>query len=91
MPPSSITFHILLALALEDLQPLAIAAQIAEDSQSTALIPERSLYKALRRLEAEGLISRNERMYAITLGGRKLLLREKVRLGRATALLHQRT
>lgn len=93
MPPSPITFHILLALASHDQTANELMSQVAEDTQSTLLIREVSLYWALVRLQREGLVTKLQpsRRYSLTSHGRQVLQREKVRLGRATSLLHART
>jgi DNA-binding PadR family transcriptional regulator len=93
MPPTPLTVHILLVLALGDNAPSAISSQIADDSRSTVLPVDGALYKALHRLEREGLIAHSPvaaRAYTLTHRGRLVLRSESVRYQQVANLMRLR-
>lgn len=92
--PTPLTFHILLALAEGDSWPAEIRRQIALDAASTFIPEERAFYRAMERLQAEGLIEPAPRLganyYRLGKRGRAALVSERARLSRATSLLYER-
>ena len=92
--PTPLTFYILLALAEGDSCPAEIRRQIARDAASTFIPEEGALYRALKRLVAEGLIEPAAKLganyYRLSRPGRVVLVSERARVGRAATLLHQR-
>jgi DNA-binding PadR family transcriptional regulator len=85
--------HILLALAKGDLNPPAIAHLIAVDSQSTLLINESTMYKALKRLAESKYIEislSSSRAYTLTPRGRRTLQSERIRYQRVASLMAER-
>ncbi len=92
MPPTPVTLHILLALAAGEATRPEIATQVAEDSQSTLIIGERTFYYALQRLVRDGLIelTRDNQRYKLTQRGRRIIKSESVRASRVARLLHER-
>lgn len=85
---------ILRALQYEPRHGLAIADRIQQISQEILRVEQGSLYPALYRLEAEGLIraqwgvsesNRKARFYELTAAGRKRLVEEKAHWERITA------
>ena len=88
---------ILKALQHEPRHGLAIADRIQQISQEVLRVEQGSLYPALYRLEAEGLIkaewgvsdkNRKARFYALTAAGRKRLTSEKEHWDRITAAVN---
>lgn len=87
---------ILKALQHEPRHGLAIADRIQQISQEVLRVEQGSLYPALYRLEAEGLIkaewgvsetNRKARFYELTSAGRKRLTEEKEHWERITAAI----
>jgi DNA-binding PadR family transcriptional regulator len=89
-----ISFHILLALAAGDARAPELLIHTSQDLAATLLVAERSFYAALPRLEREGCIEAHgegrAKRYHLTALGRRRLQAEKIRLGRAVTLLHER-
>ena len=88
---------ILKALQHEPRHGLAIADRIQQISQEVLRVEQGSLYPALYRLEAEGLIkaewgvsdkNRKARFYELTAAGRKRLTSEKEHWDRITAAVN---
>lgn len=88
---------ILKALMHESRHGLAIADRIQQISQEVLRVEQGSLYPALYRLEAEGLIkakwgvsdkNRKARFYELTAAGRKRLTAEKEHWDRITAAVN---
>ena len=88
---------ILKALQHEPRHGLAIADRIQQISQEVLRVEQGSLYPALYRLEAEGLIkaewgvsdkNRKARFYQLTASGRKRLTSEKEHWDRITAAVN---
>ena len=88
---------ILKALQYEPRHGLAIADRIQQISREVLRVEQGSLYPALYRLEAEGLIkaewgvsdtSRRARFYELTAAGRKRLAEEKAYWERITAAVN---
>jgi transcriptional regulator len=88
---------ILKALQHEPRHGLAIADRIQQMSQEVLRVEQGSLYPALYRLEAEGLIkaewgvsdkNRTARFYELTAAGRKRLTSEKEHWNRITAAVN---
>jgi PadR family transcriptional regulator PadR len=88
---------ILKALQHEPRHGLAIADRIQQISQDVLRVEQGSLYPALYRLEAEGLIkaewgvsdtNRKARFYELTAAGRKRLTSEKEHWDRITAAVN---
>jgi transcriptional regulator len=88
---------ILKALQHEPRYGLAIADRIQQISQEVLRVEQGSLYPALYRLEAEGLIkaewgmsdkNRKARFYELTNAGRKRLTSEKEHWDRITAAVN---
>jgi PadR family transcriptional regulator, regulatory protein PadR len=88
---------ILKALMHEPRHGLAIADRIQQISQEVLRVEQGSLYPALYRLEAEGLIkaewgvsdtNRKARFYELTAAGRKRLTVEKEHWDRITAAVN---
>jgi DNA-binding PadR family transcriptional regulator len=93
MPPTPLTIHILLVLALGDNSPKSIIEQIAVDSVSTVLPDDSTFYKALHRMKREGLIAESPasaQAYTLTLRGRQVLRSERARYMQVAALLRTR-
>ncbi len=87
-------FHILLALTAGDGPAGQIYHRAEVESGSLLLIRERSFYTALQRLVVTGLVavdnSPSRPLYRLTQLGRRQLQAEKIRLGEAVRLLHER-
>lgn len=88
---------ILKALMHEPRHGLAIADRIQQISEEVLRVEQGSLYPALYRLEAEGLIkakwgvsdkNRKARFYELTAAGRKRLTAEKEHWDRITAAVN---
>lgn len=88
---------ILRALQHEPRHGLAIADRIQQISEEVLRVEQGSLYPALYRLEAEGLIkaewgvsdkNRKARFYELTAAGRKRLTSEKEHWARITAAVN---
>jgi PadR family transcriptional regulator, regulatory protein PadR len=88
---------VLKALQHEPRHGLAIADRIQQISQEVLRVEQGSLYPALYRLEAEGLIkaewgvsdkNRKARFYELTAAGRKRLTAEKEHWDRITAAVN---
>jgi PadR family transcriptional regulator, regulatory protein PadR len=88
---------ILKALQHESRHGLGIADRIQQISQEVLRVEQGSLYPALYRLEAEGLIkaewgisdtNRKARFYELTAAGRKRLTTEKEHWDRITAAVN---
>jgi PadR family transcriptional regulator PadR len=88
---------VLKALQQEPRHGLAIADRIQQISQEVLRVEQGSLYPALYRLEAEGLIkaewgisdtNRKARFYQLTAAGRKRLTAEKEHWDRITAAVN---
>lgn len=88
---------ILKALMHEPRHGLGIADRIQQISQDVLRVEQGSLYPALYRLEAEGLIkaewgisdkNRKARFYELTAAGRKRLIVEKEHWDRITAAVN---
>jgi PadR family transcriptional regulator PadR len=88
---------VLKALQHEPRHGLAIADRIQQMSQEVLRVEQGSLYPALYRLEAEGLIkaewgisdkNRKARFYELTAAGRKRLTVEKEHWDRITAAVN---
>lgn len=88
---------ILRALQHESRHGLGIADRIHQISQDVLRVEQGSLYPALYRLEAEGLIraewgvsenNRKARFYELSAAGRKRLLTEVEHWGRITAAVN---
>jgi transcriptional regulator len=88
---------ILKALQHDPRHGLAIADRIQQISREVLRVEQGSLYPALYRLEAEGLIkaewgvsetNRKARFYALTAAGRKRLTEEKAHWERITAAVN---
>jgi transcriptional regulator len=88
---------VLKALQHEPRHGLAIADRIQQISQEVLRVEQGSLYPALYRLEAEGLIkaewgvsdkNRKARFYELTASGRKRLTAEKEHWDRITAAVN---
>lgn len=88
---------VLRALQHEPRHGLAIADRIQQISQEVLRVEQGSLYPALYRLEAEGLIraewgvsesNRKARFYELTAAGRKRLTAEKEYWQRITAAVN---
>ena len=88
---------ILKALQHEPRHGLAIADRIQQISQEVLRVEQGSLYPALYRLEAEGLIkaewgvsdkNRKARFYELTAAGRKRLTSEKEHWDRITSAVN---
>jgi DNA-binding PadR family transcriptional regulator len=99
MSPTPLTLHILLALSLillalslSDQFPIEIRRQVAADSVSLVLPADSTFYKALRRLEGEGLVEMvgMNRRYHLTNRGRQVLRGERVRVLQVGGLLRSR-
>ncbi len=96
MPPDTTVrpavFHILLALAREDLHGLAVAKAIDEATDGSMRLGPGTLYRSLKEMAGEGLIHDVEapsgsedprrRFYRITEEGRALARVEAARLAR---------
>jgi len=89
---------ILKAIQLEPRHGLAIADRIQQMSDDILRVEQGSLYPALYRLEAQGLIkaeagmsetNRKARFYRLTAAGRKQLEAETVHWSRLTAAINQ--
>jgi DNA-binding IclR family transcriptional regulator len=93
MPPSTITLHILQALAVQDLTVPELSHQIAIDTQRGVLIADSSLYRAVSRLQAEGLIMKvgTTRRYTLASPAHLVLRQEKTRFSHIAHLLRTRT
>jgi transcriptional regulator len=88
---------ILKALQHEPRHGLAIADRIQQISQEVLRVEQGSLYPALYRMEAEGIIraewgvsesNRKARFYELTAAGRKRLAEEKAHWERITAAVN---
>jgi len=88
---------VLKALQHEPRHGLAIADRLQQISQEVLRVEQGSLYPALYRLEAEGLIkaewgisdkNRKARFYELTAAGRKRLTAEKDHWARITAAVN---
>ena len=92
MAPIATTLHILLALAAGEAAPPEISRQVAEDSQGTIIIGERTFYYALKRLIRDGYIEQtaDNQRYTLTQQSRRILKSEQIRAGRVNRLLHER-
>ncbi len=96
MPPSINDFTILLALAGGDNHAYGIIQQIKEDSAGLYFLKDRSLYAAIDRLAASGLVeeqgydSHGRQRYHLLPRGRLALQAETVRLDRTSGLLRKR-
>lgn len=86
---------ILLALADEDRHGYGIVKRVEEESDGSVLLDPANLYRALKRLLRDGLVSEREadpeggrddrrRVYAVTALGRQVVAREAERLDRVT-------
>ena len=89
---------ILRTLALRPLHGLGIADRIAEVTRGALQIKAGSLFPALYRLEADGLVSgawgesqigRRAKLYTLTKAGRKRLAEEKRSWARAVLAIEQ--
>lgn len=92
-------FHILLALAEDDLHGLGIADSVEAASDGTVVLGPGTLYRSLKEMSAEGLIGEVEapatadprrRYYRATALGRSCLADEIHRLDRLVALARHR-
>ena len=91
-PLPSAAFHILLALADDDLHGYAIMRQVAENTGGSVRLGPGTLYGSIKTLLEEGLIQElgerpdaepageRRRYYRLTAGGRKLARSEAERL-----------
>jgi DNA-binding PadR family transcriptional regulator len=85
-PLPSAAFHILLALAGEDLHGYAIMRQVAELTRGSVRLGPGTLYGSIKTLLDGGLIietgetGERRRYYHLTAGGRKLAKAEAARL-----------
>ena len=84
-----LTFHILAALALRDATASQLLNQMYKDVQGQLLINPRSFYAALNRLKLEGKIE-HDRVYHLTLHGRRLLKAEQAHLLHSARILGER-
>ena len=84
-------FHILLALAREDLHGLGIAEAIDVATDGAVRLGPGTLYRSLKEMAAEGLVAQAEapegedprrRFYSITVPGRERVQAEASRLAR---------
>ncbi len=95
-PLESIRFCILLALAKRPDHGYGLQAQITRDAEDLVMIDRSTIYKALKRLEAEGDIVRDPRsdarvtIYQLAPRGRRTLKIEADRLSRAVRLMEER-
>jgi len=96
-PLESIRFCILLALAAGPTYGYALQTRIDEDADDRVHIDHSTIYKALARLEADGVIKRSasrsdsrQHIYGLTPRGRRTLKIESDRLARAVRLLEDR-
>jgi DNA-binding PadR family transcriptional regulator len=88
---NELTIHILAALARRPLTPSEISGQVASDSQSLILLLDSTLYKALAKLSAAGLIAKHGlHRYQLTPSGRALLKTETRRLYHLVSILQHR-
>lgn len=93
--PTTLTTHILAALALGDSTPAQIREQIGQDSRSAFIPSESTFYKALHRMTSEGLIAHPQNTYetanyALTTLGRKTLKNEHSRISSLAQVMHNR-
>lgn len=92
-------FHILLALAYGPAHGYAIMQDVERETNGAIRLGPGTLYGAIRRLRAEGLIEetaedadaeQGRRTYRLTPGGRSALRREAVRLERLVSAARAR-
>lgn len=91
-PLSTVSYHILLALATSDRHGYLIRKAVEQQSEGAVRLGQGTLYAALRRLEDDGLIEESpwrpdadlddsrRRYYRLTRGGRAALRAETERL-----------
>lgn len=94
-------FHILLALAGEDLHGLGIAEEVERATGGSVELGPGTLYRSLKEMSGDGLIEEvdapaedadpRRRYYRITSRGRVLLSEEAARLARVVDLARQRS
>lgn len=96
-PLESIRYCILLALARRTLHGYAIQDQIDRDADNFIHLDYSTIYKALKRLEEDGLIKREaaksdtrQIRYRLTPAGKRTLKIETDRLEQAVRLVHER-
>ncbi len=97
-PLESIRFCILLALTRRPLHGYAIQEQIDRDANNFIHLDHSTIYKALRRLEQDGLIKREAAKdadarkvrFRLTPAGKRTLKIETDRLEQAIRLVHER-
>lgn len=89
VPLSPQVFHILLALADAPAHGYAVMQAVERETEGTLKLGPGTLYGAIRRLRADGLIEEIEgdgdaarRSYRLTAPGRRMLRREARRLER---------
>ena len=103
-PLTARDWHVLMALAEEDVHGYGIMKAVERDSGGSVSAEIGSLYRILDRLTAEGLVrhadepddapvetrGRPRRYYGLTAEGRATLRKEALRLRDALALAHAR-
>ncbi|MEM1248756.1 MAG: helix-turn-helix transcriptional regulator [Acidobacteriota bacterium] len=61
LPVKPVDFHVLLALAGEELHGYGLVQRIEEQSEGKVRLVPSNLYAVLRRLESRGLVARSDR------------------------------
>jgi|SRR5690606_29210484 len=95
-PISTQVFHILLALADGPTHGYAIMQQVERETGGEIRLGPGTLYGAIRRLRADGLIesapgdNETRRRYRLTARGRRTLAREAARLSRMVDAARER-
>jgi transcriptional regulator len=94
------TLDLMVLQTLDTLGPLhgyAIAARLEQVSSGSVRLNMGTLYPSLMRLEQRGFVrgawdvtenNRKARFYAITVGGRRQLARQKVEWDRTVSIMH---
>ncbi len=100
-PPTHLSFHILLALAADDLHGYGILKEIEAKSGGRISPSTGAMYLALQRMEAAGLVEPSpdrprpgedarRKYYRLTPGGRALASAEAHRLAELISLARER-
>jgi DNA-binding PadR family transcriptional regulator len=106
LPLSAVDYHLLLVLAERDLYGYALLRAMERESGGSARLDIGSLYRALARLQSDGLVDetaapaggdagrpspgRPRRYYRLTAAGREVLRAEVARLRSAVRLAEER-
>ncbi len=97
LPLTAVAFEILLVLSDSELHGYAIMQAVEESTGGTMVLYPGTLYRAIDRLERNGLISQakglplegedqRRRYYALTKFGRRVAMAESVRLAQRVAV-----